>query len=260
MTDPPTAAAVLPLLGDCPIGRPYTFMTSVDSTNRLLRTLAEDGAPEGAVVVADAQTAGRGRRGRGWVSAPGAGIWMSVLLRPRLDPRRAGLLTLMTAVAVREAVDTAAGVETRIKWPNDLLLGDRKLGGILIEAAAGAGSLRYAIVGIGLNVRPPAGGFPPEAGPAAGTLAEAAGREPSRPELTAALCRSLARWYRRLTAGDEAGVLDAWRRGASWLWGRRVAVHTGPGGGSFAGIAVDVAPDGGLIVATDRGERTLYAG
>ncbi|HEX6988018.1 MAG TPA: biotin--[acetyl-CoA-carboxylase] ligase, partial [Bacillota bacterium] len=160
--DQPTAAAVLPLLGDCPIGRPYEFLPSVDSTNQSLRRQAEEGAPEGAVLVADEQTGGRGRRGRGWVSPPGAGIWMSVLLRPQLPPGRAGLLAPMTAVAVREAVAAVAGVEGRIKWPNDLLLGNRKVCGILLDAALGPDHVRYAVVGVGLNVRPPQGGFPPD--------------------------------------------------------------------------------------------------
>src|SRR5690606_32440199 len=115
------------------------FVSRVDSTNLVLRRLAAGGAPEGAVVAADEQTAGRGRRGRGWVSAPGSGIWMSVLLRPRLDPARWGLLTLMAAVAVREAVAAVTGVNTRIKWPNDLLVGDRKACGILLEAGAAGG-------------------------------------------------------------------------------------------------------------------------
>ncbi|HEX6988864.1 MAG TPA: hypothetical protein VF282_05290, partial [Bacillota bacterium] len=128
--------------------------------------------------------------------------------------------------------------------------------------------VRYAVVGVGLNVRPPQGGFPPDVAAAAATLGEAAGRRLRRPELVAALCRSLARWYDRLAAGGEADVLDAWRQGAAWLLGRPVTVSTGEQaepatagqeGGRLEGIAVDIAPDGALIVRAGGAEHVVYA-
>ena len=256
--DLPLAAEVTPLLSTRRIGRPYHFLLSVDSTNLELRRLAEAGAPEGTVVVADEQTAGRGRRGRSWVSSPGSGVWMSVLLRPTIPPAAAGLLTLMSAVAVREAVRRETGLAARIKWPNDLLAGERKLCGILLEMAADQEALRYVIVGIGLNVRPPAGGFPPEVAAAAATLEEASGRPCRRARLVAAICGALETWYERVLAGATGDVLEAWRQGADWLG---CPVRVVRPGGDLQGTAVDVAPDGGLILRDESGRsHTVYAG
>lgn len=256
--DLPLAAEVAPLLTTRRIGRPYHFLLSVDSTNLELRRLAEAGAPEGTVVVADEQTAGRGRRGRSWLSSPGSGVWMSVLLHPTVPPAQAGLLTLMSAVAVREAVRRETGLAARIKWPNDLLVGERKLCGILLELAADQEALRHVIVGIGINVRPPAGGFPPDVAAAATSLEEASGRPCRRARLVAAICAQLETWYERALAGAAADVLDAWRRGADWLGSPVTVVRPD---GDLRGTAEDVAPDGGLIVRDETGRRhTVYAG
>ena len=258
-TDLPVAATVEPLLQTSRIGRPYTFRPRVDSTNAEARRLAAAGAPHGTTVVADEQTQGRGRRGRRWWSAPGAGIWMSVLLRPRLPTGRAGVLTLLAAVAVREAVAHRCGLELMIKWPNDLLAADgRKVCGILVELAADQEYLDHAIVGIGINVRTPAGGFPPDVAALAATLEEIAGQAVQRPPLVAALCHSLEGWYERGTAGDTDAVLAAWRAACPWL-GQPVEVRQQDR--RLIATAEDIEADGGLRVRDADGRRhVIYAG
>lgn len=262
--DQPTAAEVAPLLTTRSIGRNYRFAAQVDSTNVALREWMNaadkvgERLPEGAVIVADHQTSGRGRRGRSWYSASGSGIWMSVLLRPELVPAQAGILTLMAAVAVRQAVLAVTGVQLRIKWPNDLLAADRKVCGILIELAADHERIASAIVGIGINVRQPTERFPPDVTAVAGTLEQACGRTVSRPRLVAALCGTLEHYYELIRSGDIQPVLAGWRAGADWL-GDSVTVHLPAG--RLVGEAVDIAADGSLLIKTGDGNtRSVYAG
>lgn len=124
----------------------------IDSTNIRAKRLAEEGEPEGTLVVADRQTAGRGRRGRGWLADSGVGIWMSLILRPKLEPTRLSGITLIAALAVNRAIRDVSGAETRIKWPNDIVLGGKKLCGILTEVSSEMNYTHYAVTGIGINV------------------------------------------------------------------------------------------------------------
>ncbi len=131
-----------------------------DSTNSQLKRMALEGAPHGSLCLCEEQTAGRGRLGRSWVSQPGAGLWLSVLVRPRLSPSQAPLLTLCTALAMAEAVRTVTGLRPGIKWPNDLVLEGRKICGILLEISAEPDQIEYVVIGTGLNVKKNA--VPPE--------------------------------------------------------------------------------------------------
>jgi BirA family biotin operon repressor/biotin-[acetyl-CoA-carboxylase] ligase len=200
----------------------------VDSTNRYLLDCAAHGAREGLVAVADEQTAGRGRLGRTWVAPPGSALLVSVLLRPQLPVDRLHLVTLAAALAATEAVSTLAGVDARVKWPNDVVLDDRKLAGILAEAD-GAGAV---VVGMGLNVR--ADGLAPE------VRDTAIACEVDRRELLVAWLRRL---HARLDALDEC-VPDATARSATL--GRRVRVELAHE--TFDGIADALTPEGYLIV------------
>ena len=145
---------------------------TVTSTNTLLRELAQQDAPEGTVVLANAQTAGRGRCGRVFYSPCRSGIYMSLLLRPKLPVEETLFITAAAAVSAADAINAAAGVRTRIKWVNDIYLQERKVCGILTEGALDLenGMLRYAVLGIGINIAPPEDGFPPELSGIAGSL------------------------------------------------------------------------------------------
>jgi BirA family biotin operon repressor/biotin-[acetyl-CoA-carboxylase] ligase len=213
---------------------------SLDSTNRRARDLAREGADR-TVVVADGQTGGRGRRDREWTS-PRGGIYLSVVRRPDRPPGDAALFTLAGAVATARAA-RALGVDARIKWPNDVLVGDRKLAGVLTESATAGERLEWVVVGVGVNVTAPVEG-------AAG-LDEAGAVD--RPAFVASLLRA---FDAVLDAGE---VVEAWRDLAATL-GRRVRVETPEG--TVVGEAVDVTddPPGSLVIETEAGPRTVSVG
>jgi BirA family biotin operon repressor/biotin-[acetyl-CoA-carboxylase] ligase len=226
--------------GDRIVGRRVVRAGEVGSTQDEARSLALAGEPEGTAVVAEAQTAGRGRHGRAWSSPPGAGLYLSVVLRPgpHIEP---GLLTLAAGVAVAEACGTG-----RLKWPNDLLAPDgRKLAGILAEADGSGGRIDFVVLGVGVNLSSHM--LPPDLG--------AAGLDRfgpvDRDALLQCLLDRLDLWYGRLARPDE--VLDAWRR-LDCLAGRRV-VASGLAG-SIEGEAVGVDRTGALLVRGPSGAVT----
>ena len=239
------------------------------STNADVAEAAGRGEPEGLVVVAEQQTAGRGRRDRQWVSPPRAGLTLSVLLRPGdadpangwpAVPRQAyGWLPLLAGVALLEAVQQRAVVDAALKWPNDLMIKDAKCAGLLAEVVDGA-----VVLGIGLNVSTRADELPLTAtGVPATSLLVAGAEHTDRDPLLRALLRGLARWYAgwRETGGDAelCGLLAAYRRGCSTI-GREVRVHL-PGGGFLTGAATTVDAVGQLVVRTEDGdERRVSAG
>ena len=220
------------------------------STNTDLAAAARAGAPEGTVLVAEQQLAGRGRAGRSWSSPPRAGLTLSVLLRPAVPQARWGWLPLLAGVALVESVELA---DAALKWPNDLLVRDRKCAGILVEAAGPA-----AVVGIGLNVSQTADELP--AG--ATSLALAGARTTDREALLRALLVRIEGWYAAWRAAggdpDRCGLRDAYRERCATL-GRTVRVAL-PGGAELAGDAEDVNGEGRLVVRTVDGHRTVAAG
>ncbi|MGH2957798.1 MAG: biotin--[acetyl-CoA-carboxylase] ligase [Solirubrobacterales bacterium] len=231
--------------GGHPFGRPHRHYRRTDSTNLRAKALAEAGAPDGLVVTADQQTAGRGRRGHSWFGPPGTTLLYSALLRPfDGDP----LLSLAVPIAVCEAAEAVAPVRCQVKWPNDVWIEGRKAAGVLVEAQPGDG---WAVIGVGLNVAVPEEEFPPELRGAARSLAptESEGEPPpgGAPTVAAALAelnRTLERW----AAASSDQVLDAFRARDA-LCGRRVAWEGGEG------VAELVDEHGHLVVATDAGER-----
>jgi BirA family biotin operon repressor/biotin-[acetyl-CoA-carboxylase] ligase len=230
---------------------------SLPSTNTEAARQAALGAPEGLCVVAREQTAGRGRRERSWVSPKDAGLYVSVVLRPSLEARLWPLITLAAALAVRDALEEACGLEADIKWPNDLLAGGRKLCGILAETAEGARG-RAVVLGVGVNLR--RGSFPPEISDTATSVEEQTGRAPDAERVLEALTRSLARRYETLNApGGPEEILRDWRRRSSYAHGRRVRVALAAE--TFEGTTRGLDPDGALLVETDDGTiRTVRAG
>jgi BirA family biotin operon repressor/biotin-[acetyl-CoA-carboxylase] ligase len=228
---------------DAPVDVEYH--DSIDSTNRRARELAADGR-EQAVVVADEQTGGRGRLGRAWAS-PSGGVWLSLLVRPDVPAAHAPVYTLVAAVATTRAV-REAGVEATIKWPNDVLVGERKLAGILTEMEGEADRVGWLVVGIGLNANVDPAEVPAENA----TSLRAESGDVDRRRLTQRLVEAFYDLH-----GDHDAVLTAWREYADTL-GRRVRVDVGDR--TVAGEAVDIEFPGTLHVDTDDGVETVAAG
>ncbi|OPZ60739.1 MAG: Bifunctional ligase/repressor BirA [Deltaproteobacteria bacterium ADurb.Bin510] len=225
-----------------------SYLESTASTNQDARELAEQGAAEGSLVVAEQQTAGRGRRGRSWYSAPGVGVYLSLILRPALAASEVARLTITAAVAACEALRELSGLDVRIKWPNDLLVGQRKLGGILTEVSMDQESVSYAVVGLGLNVA--TGDFPPELAAIATSLRLASGRELRRAAVVRGVLERFERRYDELLNEGFAGILAEFKA-LSNVIGREVEVTIA--GEGLRGLARDIDADGFLLLELGGG-------
>jgi BirA family biotin operon repressor/biotin-[acetyl-CoA-carboxylase] ligase len=228
------------------LGRPIVFEREVDSTNRLARDLAIAGAAEGTIIVAEAQTAGRGRKRRTWYSPPGEGIYLSLVLRPGFQPAEAPKTTLLAGVALAEALLPVVPNRVTIKWPNDILAGGKKVAGILVEAATQIDAIDYMIVGIGINVNTPAEGFPAELREKATSLAAEIGHPVSRADIIGDFLERFEQEYCRVGREGFGPLIRRWRE-LSDMEGRRVRVHGfgGPLEGAIAGI-----DDDGVLLLT----------
>lgn len=224
------------------------------STNDDVKAAARMGEPDGLVVIADRQTAGRGRMRRAFFSPGGTGLYMSLLLRPDLSPSNSALITAAAAVAAAEAVEQVSGRFARIKWVNDIHLDGKKVCGILTEGVVGAdGRLQYAVLGIGVNVASPPGGFPEELRTIACAVFENGAPEDARARLAAGI---LTRFH-RFQALEERAFLPAYRQ-RSCVLGRNVQVTLGEE--EFPARALSIDDDCRLIVQTERGLLPLCAG
>jgi BirA family biotin operon repressor/biotin-[acetyl-CoA-carboxylase] ligase len=218
----------------------------VDSTQDLAFALAEHGAPDGTVVAAGRQAKARGRLGRPWSSVAGLGVEFSMVLRPPAEPAPVpNLLVAATAVAVAEAVEASAGLVPGIRWPNDLVLGDRKLAGILVETRDFEPKAPLFVLGIGLNAAHAEGDFPEEVRAEATSVALATGRVPDRTDLLAALLEAVDRWLRTLDEGGAAVVEEAYRARVAYL-GRTVRVLDGAT--PVEGVLESASPVAGLFL------------
>lgn len=226
----------------------------VPSTNDLAATLAERGAEEGCVVLADAQSAGRGRHGRVWASPPAAGLYMSVVLRP--SPQSAPLLTLAAGVALADGIQAASGLHPSLKWPNDVYMGGRKVAGILAEAGGSPAGVPHVILGCGINVMPAA--MPPAIAARATSVEEELGRPVDRGLLLASCLIALAERYAALQDGRGAALLDAWRAHGASMLGRPVEWEVD--GMPTRGVAQDIDDTGALLVRTDGGIVRVISG
>jgi BirA family transcriptional regulator, biotin operon repressor / biotin---[acetyl-CoA-carboxylase] ligase len=235
---------------------PLEVVASLPSTMARAGELAAGGAAEGATVVAEEQTAGRGRLGRSWVAPPGSSLLLSVVLRPPL-PREAVWLTVAAAgVALAGAVEAVAagpGPPVGLKWPNDLELGGRKAAGLLAEAHLEGQRLGWVVLGMGVNVAQRREDLPPELADRATSVALALGAPVDRAELLAAWAERFVDGYRHLAAGEPGPVLAAYRRRLVTL-GRRVRADR-VGAEPVVGTAVDLTATGALVVQTDAGAR-----
>jgi len=246
-----TREGIVDNLGTRVIGRHTRWHETLPSTNELAMRLAEIQVPEGTVVVAEEQTAGRGRFGRAWAS-PRGGIWFSVILRPRLPVAQLPLVGLVAGAAVARAVRTSTRLPARLKWPNDVLVEGRKVAGILAEAGPRA---EWLVLGIGINANVPLAELPQDY--PATSLTERAGAPVDRGQLAREVLRELDRAYDELQEpGGSVGALRKWREMADTL-GRTVRVDGAAD--SFEGLAVDVDDAGALLVrlADGRVERVV---
>lgn len=238
-----------------PLASRVIWYSEVPSTNDVAAALAERGVDEGCLVSADAQTAGRGRHGREWLSPAGAGIYASAVLRP--EPAVVPLLTIAAGVAVAEGIQAATGLDTFVKWPNDVyagsrrsaMRGGRKLAGILAEAGFAGRGPSHVVLGFGINVRPAA--YPSEMAARVTSIEGELGRGVSRGLVLAECLAALWTRYRALRDGAPVAVLAEWRRRATETFGRRLEWKSGARVQS--GIAEDIDSSGALLVRTDEG-------
>jgi BirA family biotin operon repressor/biotin-[acetyl-CoA-carboxylase] ligase len=244
-------------LKGCLFGKRIYHFFKTDSTNRVALELGHAGEPEGAVVLAEEQTAGRGRAGRAWHSERAAGIYVTLLLRPRLAPVQAPLLTMMAGLSTHAAIQAQTGQTLELKWPNDLLINEKKVGGILTEMHAEPGQVRFVIVGIGLNVNQEK--FTGELGAIATSLRIETGKQQSRLELLVRLLREFENDYNQFLREGAASVTEKFAAISSYAQGKRVRVTNGAA--SFAGTTDGLGPEGLLRVKRDDGEVvTVIAG
>jgi BirA family biotin operon repressor/biotin-[acetyl-CoA-carboxylase] ligase len=236
---PPELAGPLALVADRlqVVGRRQLWYAAVSSTSDMAAGLAARGAEEGLIVLADEQTAGRGRHRRTWRSPPGAGLYMSVVLRPPepVSP----VLTLCAGVAVAEGIAVATGLQVELKWPNDLHVSGRKLGGILAEGTTG-----FVVLGVGINVRPAV--LPRELASSATSIEGELGRGVDRGVVLAECLVALGRRYRELREGRDRAIMAAWRARAGATLGRRVEWDAGAS--SRVGLVEQIDDDGALLV------------
>lgn len=238
-------------------GRRLVYFESTDSTNVQAKLLAEQGAAHGTLVVAEEQTAGRGRKGRDWISPAGSNLYFTLLLRPDCAPDCAPMLTLVMALAVSEAIQQVCGVNAGIKWPNDLVAEQKKLTGILTEMELEGRRIRHVVIGVGVNVKKQS--FPDELTERATTLEAAAGKPVARRVLLEKIMQRFETAYRSFLRTGELSLLQKEYNSRLVNCGRQVRVLDPAG--EYSGVAEGINERGELLVRTaDGGIRQVYAG
>jgi BirA family biotin operon repressor/biotin-[acetyl-CoA-carboxylase] ligase len=232
------------------VGRDIRVFEETTSTNDVIEKFARDGAKEGVVVFAESQTRGRGRLGRKWTSPTHKGLWFSVLLRPKLSPQETTQLTVASATALRRAIRNVTGLSAEIKWPNDLLVGGKKIVGILTEMSAEVDRVRHVILGIGVDVNQDAAEFAPELRKIATSLKIEVGEEISRAELAVEILRELDFDYARICSGKFTQLADEWEADCLTI-GKNVSVLMGAR--LIRGCAESLDDDGALLIRTEHG-------
>ena len=233
-------------------GRSFRYYDEIESTNAEAKSLANSGAPEGTVVIAECQSAGRGRLGRRWTSPAGKGLLFSVVLRPAVAMSDAYLLTLVAAAAAAEGIEAASGVRVQIKWPNDLFIDDRKAGGILMEVAGEQDEVEWVVVGIGINVNTEYSELPVALRRTATSLKMATGHAVDRSELLSHVLLGLERNYAEAVTKGFGHALQAFRE-RDYLLRRNVSVQTHDG--QVTGQATGIDERGALLV--ELGQRQI---
>ncbi len=247
-----TPSEVKPLLRTKWMGKTIHYFQTLDSTNSKAYQLALNGAEEGEVVVSESQEKGRGRLGRQWFSPPYLNLYLSVILRPKISPHQASLNTLMAAVATADTIQKFSGLRPLIKWPNDILLRNRKVAGLLNEIHSEMDRIHFVILGIGVNLNTDEKMFSNEIRGIATSLKIEMGQTVSRKTFLQLFLQELETWYSIFLEGGGAVVLKAWRDRAH-IKGRQVKVTSF--GETVAGVAIDVDSDGALILEIGNGKR-----
>lgn len=251
------AAALEAQLARHPFVSGLQVYPEIGSTNEEALRRARAGAAHGTLIIADRQTAGRGRHGRRWESPGGVGLWFSLVLRPRLRLDRAFGATAAAAVALADIVHEFTGVEAAVRWPNDVLVGSRKVAGLLAELGGRGERVEFLVLGVGLNVGQDEGDFPASLRGEAVSLRMLRGSRVERVAVLERFLTGLAARYDSLDDDDGASVREAWLARAPMM-GHTVRVDLGEGGG-FDGVATGLAPDGALVVETAAGRREVRA-
>ncbi len=253
-----TLSELKPILKTKWIGKRIHHFQTLDSTNSEAYDLALNGAEEGEVVIAESQEKGKGRLGRQWFSPPFLNIYVSLILRPKIPPHQASLVTLMAAVATADAIRNFSGLLPFIKWPNDILLRGRKVAGLLNEIHSEVDRVHFVILGIGVNLNTDEKMFSKEIRNIATSLKIETGQTVSRKDFLQSLFSELERWYAMFSEEGSAVILNAWRDRAH-IKGKQVKVTSF--GETLIGRAIDIDSDGALILETKDGtQKRVVAG
>lgn len=240
------------------IGKKIIRFDTIDSTNKYAKSIASEDAADGTVIIAAHQSKGRGRLGREWVSADNNGLYLSIIVKPDLPVEKLQIITLMTSVAVVEAIEFVTGLKAGIKWPNDILFGDKKVCGILVEMVSEDAGVNSVIIGIGVNVELKSPGFPEELKNRATSIlayVNEIGIELQigiKEQLLEAVLIKMGNYYSTLLSGGIAGIIDKWREYSITL-GKDVVIKST--NSEYFGLAVDILEDGRLVVLMRDGTR-----
>lgn len=241
------------------MGKTIHYRDEVDSTNIWAKMLAKDGAPDGTLVIAEEQTAGRGRLGRTWASAKGCGLWSSLILRPQIPTSAIAGITVLTAVSMARAIFETTGIQVQVKWPNDLLYEGRKLAGILAELHGEMDRIHFLIVGVGLNVNQLSGDFPEELAERATSLRIIRGEILDRKSILQHYLKQFETAYCQMAEGNLQDVMDYARKHSATL-GKRVTIRSGFGR-ELVGEALALDGDGSLWIRDTLGnEIKVFSG
>ncbi len=236
------------------MGRELYLFESVESTSDTAQGLALEGAPEGTLVVSGEQSRGRGRSGRSWFSERDSGLYLSLILRPPIKPQLAPVLSLVAGVAVHRAIQAVSGLVADIKWPNDILVGQKKCAGILLELHSDCDQIKHLILGIGVNVNHK--GFPAGLDGLATSLLLETGRRFRRAEVLLALLDHFELVYQQFLVVGAGEIVEAWKKNSSFADGKRISVMLG--NKAIKGITVGVSAKGALQVRLENGQTEEF--
>jgi BirA family transcriptional regulator, biotin operon repressor / biotin---[acetyl-CoA-carboxylase] ligase len=255
-TDSPVPWELARILETSFVGRQVIYRDVAESTQSIAIAIADRQGSHGAVVIAEQQKSGRGRIKRKWLS-PKGGIWMSVILQPKVPTARITTLPFVAALAVCKAIQEATKLEARLKWPNDVMIGGKKVAGILLDISAEAEQVNYAVVGIGINANVDSQAISSKIESKVTSIKDELGHEASRLAIVKLLLEKLELYYGELERHGPAGILEEWRKNSDML-GRQVSVIQGEK--VQTGVAADVNEDGSLLLRTGKGDLNIVSG